>query len=49
LADSLFSITVSSGAVPAPELDPASSVAALTLLVGSLMVLLGRRDVNVRR
>jgi hypothetical protein len=47
LADSLFSITVSSATVLAPEIDPASSAAALTLLAGCLLVLRGRRAVTL--
>jgi len=31
------------GPVPAPEIDPASAVSALTLLAGGLAVLRGRR------
>jgi hypothetical protein len=31
------------GPIPAPEIDPASAVSALTLLMGGLVVLRGRR------
>lgn len=31
----------------APEIDPASAVGGLTLLIGSLVVLRGRRKVNL--
>ena len=49
LADPSFSITVASATVQAPEIDPSSSVAALTLLVGGLIVLRGRRAANIGR
>jgi hypothetical protein len=35
-----------SSVVPAPELDPSSMVAGLTLLTGVAMVLLGRRRIK---
>jgi hypothetical protein len=35
-----------SSVVPAPELDPKSMVAGLTLLTGVAMVLLGRRRIK---
>ncbi len=38
------SIAVSGGTVVAPEIDPASAVSALTLLLGGLVVLRGRRN-----
>jgi hypothetical protein len=38
-------LTVIAKAVSAPEIDPVSAVAALTLLAGSLLVLRGRRQV----
>jgi hypothetical protein len=49
LADPSFSITVASATVQAPEIDPASSGAALTLLAGGLLVLRGRRAVAIHR
>ncbi len=51
LADALFSVTVTSATstTSAPEIDPASSLGALTLLLGSLLVLRGRRVVEISR
>ncbi|HEV2268380.1 MAG TPA: hypothetical protein VGR92_02880 [Steroidobacteraceae bacterium] len=40
---SLSATAVAHAAVQAPELDPASAVAALTLMSGGLAVLRGRR------
>lgn len=36
----------SGGVITAPEIDPASTIAALTLMLGSLAVLRGRRAKN---
>ncbi len=36
------------GTVSAPEIDPSSSASALTLLLGGLMVLRGRRTIEMR-
>jgi len=44
LVNSAFSLTVTSSTVAAPEIDPASTVSALVLLMGSLAVVCGRRD-----
>jgi hypothetical protein len=38
------SVTVQSGAIAAPEIDPASATSAITLLLGGLAVLCGRRE-----
>jgi hypothetical protein len=38
------SVTVTSGTVRVPEIDPASAMSALTLLLGGLIVVRGRRD-----
>ena len=45
IADTITSgsVTVNSGAVAAPEIDPSSAISALTLLLGSLLVLPKRR------
>ena len=43
LSISATAVTHAAGRVPAPEFDPASAVAALTLLSGGLAVLRGRR------
>lgn len=40
------SVTVTSGAVAAPEIDPACAISALTLFFGGLAVLRGRRNAN---
>jgi Cohesin domain len=42
-------VTVKSGTVSAPEIDPASAMSALTLLAGGLAVLGGRRERRVAR
>lgn len=49
LVDSNFSVTVTGAAVAAPEIDPATSVGALSLLIGGIMVLRGRRAARVER
>jgi len=43
LADTKFSVSVTGTTMAAPEIDPASAMSALTLLLGSLAVLRGRR------
>lgn len=43
LSMSATAVACAVGRVPAPELDPASAMAALTLLSGGLAVLRGRR------
>ena len=40
-------ITVGSGNLNAPEIDPASAVGAMTLLLGTLAALRGRRSISV--
>jgi hypothetical protein len=40
------SASAGSSVVPAPELDPRSMIAGLTLLTGVAMVLLGRRRIT---
>ncbi len=37
------SATCVAGAVPTPEVDPASGSAALTLIAGALLIIRGRR------
>jgi hypothetical protein len=44
----VVSAATTAPSVAAPEIDPASTVAGLTLLLGSLMVLRGRRAKPVR-
>lgn len=43
VADAQFSLTVASSTVTVPEIEPASALSALSLLLGSLAVLRGRR------
>ncbi len=43
LADAKFSVTVASSPVAAPEIDPASALSSITVLLGSLALLRGRR------
>jgi hypothetical protein len=49
VADSNFSVTIASASIRAPEIDPASSVGALTLLAGCLAILRDRRAVKIGR
>jgi len=44
LADTSFSVTVTSPSLNAPEIDPASAMSGLVLLMGGLTVLRGRRS-----
>jgi hypothetical protein len=43
LADANFSVSVTGATTTVPEIDPASAMSALTLLLGGLTVLRGRR------
>lgn len=43
LADTKFSLSVTGSTTSVPEIDPASAMSALTLLLGGLAVLRGRR------
>ena len=49
LANSAFSVTVTGASISAPEIDPASSIGALTLFLGCLAILRGRRAVRISR
>jgi len=44
LADANFSVTVTTPTVTAPEIDPASAMSGLVMLMGGLAVMRGRRD-----
>jgi hypothetical protein len=48
VADATFSVTVKSSTVAAPEIDPASAMSGLVLLMGGLAVLHGRRTCVLR-
>lgn len=48
LADANFSVTVASSTLKAPEIDPASALSALTLLLGALAVFGTRRTSRAR-
>jgi hypothetical protein len=44
LADAKFSVTVASSKIAAPEIDPASAISALAMLMAGLAILRGRRS-----